>query len=58
MTVTELDESTILADAFPSRDATAAYICGYVRMALQSGLLHTTGPAVRAISPTGSPARR
>ena len=33
-----------LADAFPSRDATATYICGYVRMALQSGLLHTTGP--------------
>ena len=33
-----------LADAFPSRDATAAYICGYVRMALQGGMLHTTSP--------------
>ena len=33
-----------LADAFPSQDATATYICGYVRMALQSGLLHTSGP--------------
>ena len=31
-----------LADAFPSRDAAAAYICGYVRMALQSGMLYTT----------------
>lgn len=32
-----------LADAFPSKDATAAYICGFVRMVLQAGLLHTTG---------------
>ena len=31
-----------LADAFPSRDAAAAYICGYVRMALQSGMLYAT----------------
>ena len=31
-----------LIDAFPSRDAAAAFICGYVRMALQSGMLHTT----------------
>lgn len=31
-----------LASAFPSRDATAAFICGYVRMALQSGMMHTT----------------
>lgn len=30
-----------LIDAFPSRDAAAAFICGYVRMALQSGMLHT-----------------
>ena len=33
-----------LIDAFPSRDAAAAFICGYVRMALQSGMLHTTSP--------------
>ncbi len=32
-----------LIDAFPSRDAAAAFICGYVRMALQSGMLYTTG---------------
>lgn len=31
-----------LIDAFPSRDAVAAFICGYVRMALQSGMLYTT----------------
>ena len=32
-----------LIDAFPSRDAAAAFICGYVRMALKSGMLYTTG---------------
>ena len=32
-----------LIDAFPSRDAVAAFICGYVRMALQSGMLYTVG---------------
>lgn len=32
-----------LIDAFPSRDAAAKFICGYVRMALQSGMLYTTG---------------
>lgn len=31
-----------LIDAFPSRDAAASFICGYVRMALQSGMLYTT----------------
>ena len=31
-----------LIDAFPSRDAAAAFIDGYVRMALQSGMLYTT----------------
>lgn len=31
-----------LFDAFPSREAVAAFICGYVRMALQSGMLYTT----------------
>ncbi len=31
-----------LIDAFPSRDAAAAFICGYVRMALQSGMLYAT----------------
>lgn len=32
-----------LITAFPSRDAAAAFICGYVRMALRSGILYTTG---------------
>ena len=31
-----------LIDACPSRDAAAAFIDGYVRMALQSGMLYTT----------------
>ena len=32
-----------LIDSFPSRDAVAAFICGYVRMALRSGMLYATG---------------
>lgn len=32
-----------LIDAFPCRDAAATFICGYVRMALASGMLYTTG---------------
>ena len=32
-----------LIDAFPNRQAAAAFISGYVRMALQSGMLYTTG---------------
>lgn len=31
-----------LIDAFPSCDAVAAFICGYARMALKSGMLHAT----------------
>ena len=31
-----------LIDAFPSRDAVSAFICGYVKMALQSGMLYAT----------------
>ena len=31
-----------LSSAFPGREATAAFICGYVRMALQGGMMHTT----------------
>ena len=31
-----------LIDAFPSREAVAAFICGYVKMALQSGMLYST----------------
>ena len=31
-----------LIDAFPRRDAAAAFVDGYVRMALQSGMLYTT----------------
>lgn len=32
-----------LISAFPGRDAAASFICGYVRMALKSGMLYTTG---------------
>ena len=31
-----------LIDAFPNREAVAAFICGYVRMALRGGILHAT----------------
>lgn len=31
-----------LIDAFPNRDAACAFICGYVRMALKSGMLYST----------------
>ena len=31
-----------LIDAFPSRDAAADFICGYVRMALRGGILYAT----------------
>lgn len=31
-----------LIDAFPNRDAAAAFICGYVRMSLKSGMLYAT----------------
>ncbi len=31
-----------LIDAFPNRDAVSAFICGYVRMSLQSGMLYAT----------------
>lgn len=32
-----------LVDAFPNREAVSAFICGYVRMALKSGMLYTVG---------------
>lgn len=32
-----------LINAFPSREATAVYISGYVRMALRGGVLYSTG---------------
>ena len=31
-----------LIDAYPSRDAVVEFICGYVRMALQGGMLYAT----------------
>lgn len=34
-----------LIDAFPSRDAVASFICGYTKMAFQSGMLHATSEA-------------
>ena len=32
-----------LIDAFPGPDAVAAFICGYVRMALKSGMMYSSG---------------
>lgn len=32
-----------LIDAFPGRDAVSAFICGYVRMALKSGMMYAAG---------------
>lgn len=32
-----------LIDAFPGREAVASFICGYVRMALQNGMLRAVG---------------
>ena len=34
-----------LIDAFPGRDAVASFICGYVKMAFQSGMLYATSEA-------------
>lgn len=34
-----------LIDAFPSRDAVASFICGYVKMAFKSGMLYATSEA-------------
>ena len=34
-----------LIDAFPNRNAASAFICGYVRMALKSGMLYATSEA-------------
>lgn len=31
-----------LIDAFPNREAVAAFICGYTRMAIKSGMLYST----------------
>ena len=39
-----------LIDAFPSRDAAAAFICGYVRMTLRGGILYSTGENGCALS--------
>ena len=32
-----------LIDAFPNREAVSSFICGYVKTALKSGILYTTG---------------
>ena len=47
-----------LIDAFPSREAVAAFIRGYVRMAFQSGMLYATSERARATSPTNAPAKK
>lgn len=39
-----------LASAFPSREAMAAFIRGYVRMALQGGMMHATSERGAPIS--------
>lgn len=38
----DYNEEHGLVDAYPNKDAAAEYICGYVKMALQSGMLYTT----------------
>lgn len=43
-----------LIDAFPNRDAVAVFICGYVRMALQSGMLYATSENGEGILPTSA----
>ena len=35
-----------LIDAFPNREAVAAFICGYTRMAIKSGMLYSTVPTI------------
>lgn len=47
-----------LIDAFPEREAVAAFIGGYVRMALRAGMLHTTGERGEAYIAYRLPARR
>ena len=32
-----------LIDTFPNRDAVSSFICGYVKMALKSGMLYAAG---------------
>ena len=39
-----------LINAFPSREATAVYISGYVRMTLRGGILYSTGENGCALS--------
>lgn len=47
-----------LVDACPSNDAAAEYICGYAKMALQSGMLHTTSKDQEAFIAYKKPGER
>lgn len=49
---------TGLVSLFSGRDDVAAYICGYVRAALQSGLLHTVGEGKEAFIAYKCPGER
>ena len=49
---------TGLVSLFSGRDDVAAYICGYVRAALQSGLLHTVGECKEAFIAYKCPGER
>ena len=47
-----------LINAFPSREATAVYISGYVRMTLKAEMLYTTserGEGIHRLPPSGGP---
>ena len=48
-------QETGMSAAFSGKDATANYICAYVRGVLRSGFLHTTSERGGAISPTSIP---
>lgn len=47
-----------LVDAYPSNDAAAEYICGYAKMALQNGMLHTTSKDQEAFIAYKKPGER
>ena len=51
-------EETGMSAAFSGKEATANYICAYVRGVLRGGFLHTTASGARAISPTSCRRRR
>ena len=51
-------EETGMSAAFSGKEATANYICAYVRGVMRGSFLHTTGGWARAISPISCQRRR